>query len=84
VRVYPYALYAISIALVNLACSISGEWGAIVSIPCALFIIGMDLVVKDHIQDMHGIGWRLFFLIAGGGLASLIFTPSFAIARASF
>lgn len=78
-----FFVYAVSIAAANVLCSHSPKLLALTSLLCSFFIIGLDTVVKDVFQDKYGVGWRLFVLVLGGGVASVMFTPSLKISLAS-
>lgn len=76
-------LYLLAISLANLLVYLAGAAGPWVSLVCAFFLVGLDMSIKDNLQERWGIGWRLFLLIAGGGLLSFFLPGSARICQAS-
>lgn len=75
-------LYLSAIVAANLLTARLGPWVTPIN---ALLFIGLDLTAKDHLQYRWGFGWRLFALIGGGSLLTVLFSlGAWRIAAASF
>lgn len=78
------SLYLVSIVSANLVVTI---FGASASILCAFLFIGLDLTIKDKLQDMwqENLMRNMAMLIAGGSIISYLINKDAAnIAFASF
>lgn len=69
-------LYFFVIVLANLLVATFGPWFSIIN---AFFLIGLDLVLRDHLHDSwQGKGFlpRMLGLIIGAGIVSYILNPA--------
>lgn len=76
-------VYVVAIGLANILVWAAGPWAPWVSLVCGLFLIGLDMVIKDALQDAWGVSWRLLVLIIAGGAAGLLAPGSARICGAS-
>lgn len=76
-------IYFAAISLANLIIWASGAWAPLVSLACAFVLVGLDMSIKDALQERWGVSWRLFLVIVGGGAASLLVPGSARICGAS-
>lgn len=88
-KILPYSIlflvliFGATISLANLIVWASGDWAPWVSLVCAFVLVGLDMVIKDALQDRWGVSWRLLLMIAGGGVAGLLAPGSARICAAS-
>lgn len=75
--------YIGAISLANVVVWASGPWAPWVSLVCGFGLIGLDMVLKDALQDRYGVSWRLLLLIVGGGVAGVLAPGSARICAAS-
>lgn len=76
-------LYVAAISLANLVLWASGAWAPWVSLVCAFGLVGLDMVIKDTLQDRWGVSWKLLLVILGGGVAGFLAPGSARICGAS-
>lgn len=76
-------VFVAAICLANLVVWVSGAWAPWVSLACGLVLVGLDMVIKDTLQDRWGVSWRLLLMIAGGGVAGFLAPGSARICAAS-
>ncbi|WP_233206441.1 hypothetical protein [Haliangium sp. UPWRP_2] len=75
--------FAVAICLANLIVWASGSWAPWVSLVCGFVLVGLDMVIKDTLQNRWGVSWRLMLLVVGGGVAGFLAPGSARICAAS-